>query len=99
MTSGRFTPAAATAISTSPGPATGTGRDAARSTSGPPEPSGSIAVIAAGTVVIWSRLLGNRSIHAASQLTQAAMKRRFSAYGPGRALPGQTRRSAGPADA
>src|SRR5688572_3247157 len=36
MTSGRFTPAAATLINTSPGPGTGIGRSARRSTSGPP---------------------------------------------------------------
>src|SRR5882757_8897954 len=36
MTSGRLTPAAATAIKTSPSPSTGTGRSSITSTSGPP---------------------------------------------------------------
>jgi hypothetical protein len=36
-TSGRFTPLAATRISTSPAPATGAGRSASRNTSGAPK--------------------------------------------------------------
>ena len=48
--SGRLIPAAATWISTSPGPGRGTGRLAATSTSGPPGPAGSTADIVSGSV-------------------------------------------------
>src|SRR5687768_15313384 len=49
MTSGRLTPAASTAISTSPAAGRGTGRSTGFSTSGPPASAGSIAVMVLGT--------------------------------------------------
>src|SRR5690349_14984613 len=52
-TSGRLTPAAATRISTSPGPGCGTGRVCGCKTSGPPGSLMAMAVISAGTLVTW----------------------------------------------
>src|SRR5687768_2300521 len=51
-TSGRFTPAAATRISTSSGPGSGTGRSTGINTSGPPASAGSIACIRSGTLIV-----------------------------------------------
>src|SRR5216683_5127725 len=50
--SGRLIPAAATAISTSPAPGTGSGSVVGCSTSGPPNPLISIAVIVVGSWLI-----------------------------------------------
>ncbi|BBB11044.1 hypothetical protein SPYCA_0302 [Sphingopyxis sp. FD7] len=50
-TSGRFTPAAATRISTSPAPGCGTGRVAGRNISGPPGALMATAVMSAGRLV------------------------------------------------
>ncbi len=62
ITSGRFTPAAATFTSTSRGPGAGTGRSCGTSTSGPPGERIAMAVIWAGIVLMVIHLytLGGR---------------------------------------
>ncbi len=54
ITSGRFTPAAATRTSTSVGPGFGTGRVSGMSTSGPPGFGIAIAVIVSGRGIAGS---------------------------------------------
>src|SRR4051812_35705975 len=72
MTSGRFTPAAATRISTSPAPGCGTGRSTGCSTSGPPASAGSMAIILRGSVLIAPRSAPNCRVRKPPSVDRAA---------------------------
>src|SRR6185437_1339696 len=95
-TSGRLTPAAATLISTSPGPGAGIGREVGRSASGGPGLAISIAIISAGISLIIGDYRASESRECRNGLppcrtrsrTWAAVEPRASAH----ASPGPSQR-------